>query len=92
MSVKFPANPNKRTMANLEDTAKRLECFTSTQQLATALGIQYPAAADRIKVLKDSGLYAVEEQQGKRTGKRGARPTLYRATLKTPAAPAPDAG
>jgi hypothetical protein len=99
MSVKFPVKPNKRTIGNLDDTAKALSVFRDTKALAEALGVQYPAAADRLKVLKDSGRYIVEEQQGERTGKRGARPTLYRVTLRpefaAPVAPAPatpDAG
>lgn len=92
MTVKFPAKPNARTLANLEETATALSVFMDTQGLAQKLGIQYPAAADRIKVLKDSGLYIVDEQQGERTGRRGARPTLYRATPKPTAAPAPAEG
>jgi hypothetical protein len=76
--------PNSRTRANLESTAGILAVFTDTKTLAEKLGIEYQAAAERIKSIKNSGLYTVQEQQGERTGTRGARPTMYRAELKAP--------
>jgi predicted ArsR family transcriptional regulator len=82
MSESKVTRPNSRTRANLLATANVLAVFTDTKTLASTLGIEYQAAAERIKSLKNCGLYTVQEQQGERSGSRGARPTMYRASLK----------
>jgi predicted ArsR family transcriptional regulator len=88
---RFPAKPNTRTVTNLRETALALSDFRTVNELAEVLGIDYQAAAERLRMVKASGRFVVESKPGIRPpGRRGALPTLYKVTDRQPELPAPE--
>jgi hypothetical protein len=80
---KYPTRPNTRTRANLVATAEALREFNDIRGVGLALALDYQSASERIKILRDSGLYDVEVKRAERIpGTRGALPKMYRAVAK----------